>query len=130
MPTLLRSCCCQTALVAGSAGAHILSGNVLQPTALDELLPEWRKDEECPIHRQPATASRFYYLTRNRAVRLPNPPQMKHKGNYVISLRWVAQLLSSCEWGRWQRKCSAGRHPFLLHSAHSPFPPTRCCRPS
>ena len=69
------------------AGAHILSGNVLQPTALDELLPDWRLDESCPIHRQPATASRFYYLTRSRAVRMPNPPQMKHKGNYVISLR-------------------------------------------
>lgn len=72
-----------------TAGAHILSGNVLQPTALDELLPEWREDGDCPIHRQPATASRFYYLTRRMAVRLPNPPQMKHKGNYVISLRWV-----------------------------------------
>ena len=89
------------------AGGHILSGNVLQPTALDELLPEWRKDEECPIHRQPATASRFYYLTRNRAVRLPNPPQMKHKGNYVISLRRVAQLLSGWGWDGLQSGCLA-----------------------
>lgn len=75
-------------------GAHILSGNVLQPTALDELLPEWRQDEACPI-KQPATASRFYYLGRRWALRLPNPPQMKHKGNYVVSLsevvRWLGQ---------------------------------------
>lgn len=89
------------------AGAHILSGNVLQPTALDELLPGWREDADCPIHRQPATASRFYYLTRRAALRLPNPPQMGHKGNYVISLRcgaagssrhcvaWAAVVLSS-----------------------------------
>ncbi|PSC72345.1 Electron transfer flavo -ubiquinone mitochondrial [Micractinium conductrix] len=76
-------------------GAHILSGNVLQPTALDELIPGWREDADCPVHRQPATASRFYYLTERRAVRLPNPPQMKHKGNYVISLseavRWLGR---------------------------------------
>lgn len=68
------------------AGAHILSGNVLQPSALNELLPDWRQDADCPI-RQPATASRFYYLTRGAAMRLPNPPQMSHKGNYVVSLR-------------------------------------------
>jgi electron-transferring-flavoprotein dehydrogenase len=68
------------------AGAHILSGNVLQPNALNELLPHWREDADCPI-RQPATASRFYYLTRGAAMRLPNPPQMAHKGNYVVSLR-------------------------------------------
>ncbi|KAL4450143.1 hypothetical protein ABPG77_010812 [Micractinium sp. CCAP 211/92] len=76
-------------------GAHILSGNVLQPTALDELLPGWREDPDCPIHRQPATASRFYYLTRRAALRMPNPPQMGHKGNYVISLseavRWLGR---------------------------------------
>lgn len=76
-------------------GSHILSGNVLQPTALDELLPDWKEDPDCPIHQQPATASRFYYLTEKRALRLPNPPQMKHKGNYVISLseavRWLGR---------------------------------------
>lgn len=76
------------ALAATAAGAHILSGNVLQPTALDELLPGWREDEECPV-KQPATASRFYYLTQQRALRLPNPPQMSHKGNFVISLRYA-----------------------------------------
>lgn len=78
------------------AGAHILSGNVLQPTALDELLPGWREDPDCPIHRQPATASRFYYLTRRAALRLPNPPQMGHKGNYVISLRWGGAAGGGC----------------------------------
>lgn len=75
-------------------GAHILSGNVLQPTALDELLPGWREDEECPV-KQPATASRFYYLTQQRALRLPNPPQMSHKGNFVISLSEAVRWLGS-----------------------------------
>lgn len=69
------------------AGSHILSGNVFEPRALDELLPEWREDEDCPI-RAPATCSRFRLLTRSLAIPLPNPPQMKNKGNYVISLRW------------------------------------------
>ena len=74
---------------AAAAGSHILSGNVLQPTALDELLPEWQADEACPV-RQLATADRFYYLTRRAALRLPTPPQMRNKGkNYVVSLRCV-----------------------------------------
>lgn len=54
------------AICTTTAGAHILSGNVLQPTALEELLPEWREDANCPVHRQPATASRFYYMTSKR----------------------------------------------------------------
>lgn len=72
-------------------GAHILSGNVLEPRALDELLPTWREDG-APTG-VPATEDRFVYLTRNRAVPLPTPPQMHNEGNYVLSLsaltRWL-----------------------------------------
>ena len=71
-------------------GAHILSGNVLEPRALDELLPGWREDPECPV-TQKVTGDRFYYLTARRALRLPAPPQMHNKGNYVVSLRWGQQ---------------------------------------
>jgi len=75
-------------------GAHILSGNVFQPTALDELLPSWKEDPSCPITACPATKDRFYMLTKRAKLRLPTPPQMKNKGNYVISLsemvRWLA----------------------------------------
>ena len=118
-------------------GAHILSGNVLEPRALEELLPDW-KEQGAPLNvpaaddrwAKPETAGwrdrsstaegslkaimavlqgvftdlrmrqayatercsvgahcRFYYLTRKHAVRLPTPPQMHNKGNYVISLR-------------------------------------------
>ncbi|EIE22000.1 hypothetical protein COCSUDRAFT_37226 [Coccomyxa subellipsoidea C-169] len=74
-------------------GAHILSGNVLEPRALTELIPEW-KAEGAPLH-VPATDDRFFYLTRKHALRLPNPPQMHNKGNYVISLselvRWLGE---------------------------------------
>ena len=75
-------------------GAHILSGNVFQPTALDELLPDWKEDPTCPISACPAAKDKFYMLFPRFKLRLPTPPQMRSKGNYVISLsemtRWLA----------------------------------------
>ena len=74
-------------------GAHILSGAVLQPTALDELLPNW-KDDGAPVNC-PVTKDKFVLLTRNSAITLPTPPQMNNHGNYIISLgnlcRWLAE---------------------------------------
>jgi electron-transferring-flavoprotein dehydrogenase len=77
-------------------GAHILSGAVIDPIALDRLLPDWRK-EETPI-KQPVTADQFYWLGKSRALRLPNwpmPPLMNNHGNFIVSLgnvcRWLAQ---------------------------------------
>jgi electron-transferring-flavoprotein dehydrogenase len=73
-------------------GAHILSGNVFEPRALDELIPDWR-ERGAPLNT-PALDDRFLYLTQTRAVRLPTPPQMHNRGNYIISLgnlcRWLA----------------------------------------
>ncbi len=73
-------------------GAHILSGAVIEPRALDELLPDWR-DNEPPLTTQ-ATDDRFLLLTETRAIRLPTPPQMHNHGNYIGSLgnvcRWLA----------------------------------------
>ncbi|KAK9836020.1 hypothetical protein WJX81_006596 [Elliptochloris bilobata] len=72
-------------------GAHILSGNVLEPRALDELLPDWRT-QGAPLTTA-ATDDRLYLLTEKRALRLPTPPQMRNKGNFVVSLsklvRWL-----------------------------------------
>jgi electron-transferring-flavoprotein dehydrogenase len=74
-------------------GAHILSGAVFEPRALGELIPDWQ-ERGAPLNT-PATEDRFLYLTRNRALRLPTPPQMHNHGNYIISLgnlcRWLAQ---------------------------------------
>jgi len=74
-------------------GAHILSGAVLEPRSLDELLPDW-KAQGAPLNA-PVTEDRFLYLTRSRAVALPTPPQMRNEGNYIISLgnlcRWLAE---------------------------------------
>lgn len=76
-------------------GAHILSGAVIDPVALDRLLPEWRS-EETPI-RTPVIEDRFLYLGPAGSVRLPAfvmPPLMSNHGNYVVSLgnvcRWLA----------------------------------------
>src|SRR5690242_11921290 len=74
-------------------GAHILSGAVFEPRALDELFPDWR-ERGAPLET-PAREDRFLLLTRRRALRLPTPPQMHNCGNYIISLgnlcRWLAK---------------------------------------
>lgn len=73
-------------------GAHILSGAVFEPRALNELIPDWRT-RGAPLNT-PAREDRFLYLTKNHALRLPTPPQMRNHGNYIISLgnlcRWLA----------------------------------------
>ncbi len=72
-------------------GAHILSGAVIEPRALDELIPDWR-DRGAPL-ATPAREDNFLYLTPTRAWRLPTPPQMHNDGNLIGSLgdlcRWL-----------------------------------------
>ena len=82
-------------------GAHILSGAVIDPIGLDRLLPDWRNDSSHPL-RQAVMTDRFYWLTKRRAVRLPNwlmPPLMSNHGNFVASLgdvcRWLATKAES-----------------------------------
>ena len=77
----------------GEVGAHILSGAVIEPRALDELLPDW-KERGAPL-TTPAGEDRFVFLTAKRAIKLPTPPQMHNHGNYIVSLgnvvRWLGQ---------------------------------------
>ena len=77
-------------------GAHILSGAVMDPRALHELIPDW-KEKGAPLDT-PVTEDRFYFLTETAARRTPEwmlPESFKNHGNYVISLanvvRWMAQ---------------------------------------
>ena len=65
-------------------GAHILSGAVLEPRTLEELIPDWR-ERGAPLNT-PATQDKFVYLTANSAFGLPTPPPMNNDGNYIISL--------------------------------------------
>ena len=73
-------------------GAHLLSGAVLEPRALDELIPDW-KEKGAPLNT-PATEDHFLFLTEKKSFRLKTPPQMANHGNYIISLgelgRWLA----------------------------------------
>ncbi len=76
-------------------GAHILSGAVIDPIALNELIPDW-KEKGAPLKTE-VTADRFYVLGKAGALRLPNflmPPLMNNHGNYAVSLgnvcRWLA----------------------------------------
>lgn len=78
---------------ASELGGHSLSGAVLQPTALDELLPDWKED--MPEYCTEVTSGAMKFLTAKSAFSLPEPPQMKNEGNYIISLsammRWLGE---------------------------------------
>ena len=77
-------------------GAHILSGAVLDPRALNELFPDW-KELGAPLNT-PVSAEKFMFLTEKGGLSWPAallPPPMKNHGNYVISLanlcRWLGE---------------------------------------
>jgi electron-transferring-flavoprotein dehydrogenase len=77
-------------------GAHILSGAVIDPVGLNELLPNWREDG-APVTQQ-VTKDRFLYLGPRGDMRIPNfmmPPLMSNHGNYIVSLgnvvRWLGE---------------------------------------
>ena len=74
-------------------GAHILSGAVIEPRALNELIPDW-KAKGAPLNT-PAREDRFLLLTKNRAFQLPTPPQMNNHGNYIVSLGNVVRWLGT-----------------------------------
>ncbi len=76
-------------------GAHILSGAVIDPIGINELIPDW-KAKGAPIDT-PVTDDRFYYLGPAGSIRIPNflfPKLMHNHGNYVVSLsnlcKWLA----------------------------------------
>ncbi|WP_448585507.1 electron transfer flavoprotein-ubiquinone oxidoreductase [Thermaurantiacus sp.] len=77
-------------------GAHILSGAVIDPRALDELLPDWRTDG-CPLAEVPVTENHHWVLTKSGRFAFPHmllPPFMRNRGSYTGSLgnlcRWLA----------------------------------------
>jgi electron-transferring-flavoprotein dehydrogenase len=81
---------------ASAVGAHILSGAVIDPIALDELIPDWHA-KGAPLHTA-VTEDRFTVLTATRAHVIPHwllPPLLSNAGNYIASLgevcHWLAQ---------------------------------------
>lgn len=80
---------------AGEVGAHIVSGNVIEPSAVNELLPDWNNPDN-PLRFEnatPATHDKMRFLTRNSSIPIPAPPQMNNKGNYIISLNQFCKWL-------------------------------------
>ncbi|MEP2988924.1 MAG: electron transfer flavoprotein-ubiquinone oxidoreductase [Parasphingorhabdus sp.] len=78
-------------------GAHILSGAVIDPKAMDELFPNWR-DEDCPLAETPVTENHHWILTKNKQFSMPHlmtPGFMHNKGTYTGSLgtlcRWLGE---------------------------------------
>ncbi|MBH1965314.1 MAG: electron transfer flavoprotein-ubiquinone oxidoreductase [Comamonadaceae bacterium] len=76
-------------------GAHILSGAVMDPKALTELIPDW-KAKGAPLN-QPVTDDAYVFLSETDGTRVPNmvlPPFANNHGNYIVSLgnvvRWLA----------------------------------------
>ena len=75
-------------------GAHILSGAVMDPRALNELIPDW-KEKGAPLN-QPVTGDDLLVLTADGHTRLPDwlvPDNFHNEGNYIISLGLVARWL-------------------------------------
>jgi electron-transferring-flavoprotein dehydrogenase len=77
-------------------GAHTLSGAVMDPRALNELIPDW-KEQGAPLDTE-VTEDEVLFLTESRAIRTPNwaiPDCLRNHGNYIVSLgnvvRWLGQ---------------------------------------
>ncbi len=83
-------------------GAHILSGAVLEPTALNELFPDWQA-RQAPLNT-PVATEKFMFLTEQKSYSVPSkllPASLQNHGNYIISLgnfcRWLAEQAESLE---------------------------------
>ncbi|KAF2473311.1 electron transfer flavo protein-ubiquinone oxidoreductase-like protein [Lindgomyces ingoldianus] len=80
---------------AGELGDHIVSGNVIEPGALNELLPDWLSEDNPNRfeHVTPAKEDRMRLLTKTSSIPIPKPPQMNNHGNYIISLNQLVKWL-------------------------------------
>jgi electron-transferring-flavoprotein dehydrogenase len=83
---------------AREAGAHQLSGALLDPSALRDLLPDFQA-QGCPLESE-VRSDNIYYLTPRRKFRLPiTPPPFQNHGNYIISLnkftKWLAEQVEA-----------------------------------
>ncbi len=78
-------------------GAHILSGAVMDPIAIRELMPDFL-EQGCPVDTV-VTEDAFWYMTKNKAITAPiTPPPLKNKGKYIISLSKMCEWLAEkCE---------------------------------
>ncbi|KAK9243983.1 hypothetical protein V1506DRAFT_523164 [Lipomyces tetrasporus] len=78
---------------ASDMGNHTLSGAVIEPRALNELLPDWLEDPPAPL--TPVKSDKMRFLTEKYSIPLPAPPQMHNAGNYIVSLSEVVKWLAA-----------------------------------
>jgi electron-transferring-flavoprotein dehydrogenase len=97
---------------ASSLGAHSISGGVLDPVALDALLPDWRKSP--PPTCVPVAQDEFRLLTARGSVRLPTPPQQRNHGYFIVSQSQLVPWLGA-------HAESAGVDVFTGFAAHAPL---------
>lgn len=78
-------------------GAHILSGAVFEPTAMNELFPDW-KEKGAPLNTAVTGDDIYYFNSEDKGTKLPNfavPKTMHNDGNYIVSMgnvcRWLAE---------------------------------------
>ncbi|HEY9032278.1 MAG TPA: electron transfer flavoprotein-ubiquinone oxidoreductase [Kangiella sp.] len=78
-------------------GAHILSGAVFEPTALNELIPDWQ-EKNAPLLTKVSEDNIYLFRGQNKSIKIPNlfaPKTMHNDGNYIVSLgnvcRWLAE---------------------------------------
>ncbi len=78
-------------------GAHILSGAVVDPIAINQLIPDWKEDDTNPFKTR-VKDDQFFFMAKGGRIRLPNfgmPKLMNNHGNYIVSLgnvcRWLAE---------------------------------------
>ena len=83
---------------SSEVGAHIISGNVFETKALDELLPDWKEMEGCPVKTK-VSKEKLLFLSEKSSFSWPTwllPPVQHNKGNYIVSLanlcRWLGQV--------------------------------------
>jgi len=78
---------------AATLGGHAVAGAVLEPTYLNQLLPDWRQHNGFTF--TPVTADKFHFLTTTKSIPLPTPPQMHNKGNGIICLPEFVRYLGA-----------------------------------
>ncbi len=84
-------------------GAHILSGAVVDPISMDELIPNW-KELESPLNTPVSRDEMYFFTSREKAIKWPNlfmPKPMHNDGNYIVSLgnvcRWLGEQAEALE---------------------------------
>lgn len=77
---------------ASEIGQHSLSGAVIEPGPLEQVMPDWldKPPEICVA----ASKDRFEFLTARRRIRMPTPPQMHNAGNYIVSLGGLCRRMA------------------------------------